>query len=551
VPDHVLKAERRLPGLALPAAMWLFFSAVYILLLSNQYAAVDGALRCLAVYWHRPPYLGPNNHLLYPVNVRLWAHFAAVAGVHPRTPADFLRMTAALNALGAGGSVALVEVLVWRFTRDWKSALLAAVAYAFSWALLLHATSSAEPIVGLFISLVAVLVTTAGLARRRFALLFTGGICLAFALANYESMFLAAALLYLLCLVWPDGTAVSGRGTWFLLPIRRVLALMLGTAAGVIGIYGVAYHSIGITAPHAMLRAFFRIGGEPAVYGGWRTSKLANLPAGLVNNLIGVLPADYQGIRWLLHIDHAASAAALMLVLVLLASALLMLARSAAELCRTHRATVFAVVCCGGFLFELLPLAYWDPLYSKLWLQPLAFMAVFGGVLASRMDRVSARRLGALVLLIIALELIVNLPQALYAHIEPTRCLDDTLKVAKLIGLRDKVVTDFDPVSSLWMGLYDRDPARTLLFPAVAASTSLPTLDRWTGECEHSGCRILFVALLDQSREVWEAFLGKRLRVPYDSLARYRWASRSINRFSCEPGSLRVYEPAAMQSMVH
>src|SRR5581483_2119 len=152
-------------------------------------------------------------------------------------------------------------------------------------------------------------------------------------------------------------------------------------------------------------------------------------------------------------------------------------------------------------------LAYWDPLYSKLWLQPLAFIAVFGGVLASRMDRGTARRVGALVLLIIALELIVNLPQALYAHIEPTRCLDDTLKVAKLIGRRDKVVTDFDPVSSLWMGLYDQDPARTLLFPA--ASTPLTTLDRWAGECEHSGCRIVFVALLDQPREVWEGFLGK------------------------------------------
>jgi hypothetical protein len=101
------------------------------------------------------------------------------------------------------------------------------------------------------------------------------------------------------------------------------------------------------------------------------------------------------------------------------------------------------------------------------------------------------------------------------------------------------------------MGLYDQDPARTLLFPAAAASISLPTLDRWAGECEHSGCRIVFVALLDQPRAVWEAFLGKRLRVRYDSLERYRRASRSIAQFSCEAGSLRVYEPAAMQSIVH
>jgi hypothetical protein len=546
-----MKAKLGLLGPALPAALWLLFSAAYILLPSNQYTAVDGALRCLAVYWHRPPYLGSNNHMLYPVDVRLWSHFMALAGVHPRNPADFLRMVAALNAVCASGSVAVIDALVWRFTRDWKSSLLAALAYALSWALMLHATSSAEPVIGLFISLVAVLVATAGLSSKRFMLLFAGGICLALALANYESMFLAAPLLYLLCLVWPDETGASGRGAWFLLPIRRLLATLLGTLAGVIGIYGAAYYSIGLTSPQEMLQAFFQIGGEPEVYAGLRASKLANFPAGLVNNLIGVLPADYRGIRWLLQRNNAASAAALILVFALVASTLLILARSAAELCRTRRAAMFAGACCGGLLFELLPLVYWDPMYSKLWLQPLAFLAVLGGVLAGRMDGASARRLGGAVLLIIALELIVNLPQVLSAHTEPTKCLDDTLRIDTLIALRDKVVTDFDPVSSLWMGLYDRDPGRTLLFPATAASTSLTTLDRWVGECRRSGCRILFVALLDQPREVWEAFLGKRLKIHYDAMGWYRRTSPSIYKFTCEPGSLRVYQPAAMQLTVH
>jgi hypothetical protein len=364
-------------------------------------------------------------------------------------------------------------------------------------------------------------------------------------------MFLAAPLLYLLCLVWPDGTGASERGAWFLLSIQQMLATLIGTVAGVIGIYGVAYYSIGITSPHGMLRAFFQIGGEPEVYAGLRASKLANLPAGLVNNLIGMLPADYRGISRLLRTDNGASAAALILVFALVASALLIFARSAAELCRTRRAAVLVGACCGGFLFELFPLVYWDPMYIKLWLQPLAFLAVFGGVLAVRMDGVLARRLGGVVLLIIALELIVNLPQVLSAHTGHTRCLNDTLRVTKLIGLSDKVVTDFDPVSSLWMGLYDRDPARTLLFPAMAASSSLITLDRWTGECRRSKCRILFVALLDQPREVWEAFLGQRLKIHYNTLEWYRRASRSIYKFSCEQGSLRVYEPAAMQLTVH
>jgi hypothetical protein len=151
------------------------------------------------------------------------------------------------------------------------------------------------------------------------------------------------------------------------------------------------------------------------------------------------------------------------------------------------------------------------------------------------------------VLLIIALEATVNLPQIVFAHIKPTRCLDDALRVNNLISPRDKVVTDFDAVSSLWMGLYDQDQTRTLLFPATAASTSLAILERWAGECSRSGCRILFVALLDQTPEVWEAFLGQRLKIHYDSLAEYRRLSRSIDLFSCEDNSLRVYQPAAIQ----
>jgi hypothetical protein len=56
-----------------------------------------------------------------------------------------------------------------------------------------------------------------------------------------------------------------------------------------------------------------------------------------------------------------------------------------------------------------------------------------------------------------ALELAVNVPQVVFEHLEPTRCLDDALAAKKFIG-RDIVVTDFDPVSSLWMGFYDQSP---------------------------------------------------------------------------------------------
>lgn len=533
-------------ALLLAAVLWLLFSAANILLVSKQYTAVDGALRCLAVYWHRPPYVGPNNHLLYPASVWLWSHLAGTAGVSAHSPIAFLHLAAALNAICAGGSIAMVYGLVWRLTENWKSSLLAALVYALSWTLLMHASSSAEPVLGLFVSLIAALFIIAGLSGERLAPLFAGGFCLALAMANYESMFLVAPMLYLLCVVWPEGTDASDRETRFLHPMLRVLVSTLGTVTGVVAIYGTVYYSIGITTPREMVHSLFRLGGEPEVYAGFQIAKLANLPAGLAGNLIGMLPTEYRGMKWLLRTDKVASAAVVG-VSALTASASIMLARFAGALCRSRRAIALAGVCGAGVLFELFPLLYWDPMYGKLWLQPFALLTVLGGVLAGWMDRTAGRRCAGVVLLLTAVELAVNAPQVVFAHLEPTRCLDDAVVANQFIRPRDRVVTDFDSVSSLWMGLYDQEPARTLLFPAAAPSSSLTTLDRWTRECARAGCRILFVALLDQPRDVWEAFLGRRLKVHYGTLASYRRSSRIIRKFSCEDGSLRVYEPAAIQ----
>ncbi len=535
----------------IPLELWLLFSSAGILLASNQFTAVDGAMRCLSVYWHRPPYLGPNNHLLYPLNVWMWWRLAQAIGVRADGPATFLHLVAAMNAICAGGAVAVVHMLVWRFTQGWKTSLLAALVYGLSWVLLAHATTSAEPMVGLLVSLFAVLATAAGLRRDRLTPLFIGGVCLALALANYESMFLVAPLLYSLCLIWPGKEGASD----CTLPIRRsilrLLIIMLGTVAGVVTIYGSAYYSLGTTTVNEMLRAFLQFGGEPEVYAGFRISKLANLPLGLIDNSIAVLPSDYQGLRWLLSTQKIVSVAALVGIFALVAIALILFARSVGPLCQSRRAKVFGLACAIDLLFELFPLLYWDPMYGKLWLQPLALMVILGGVLAGRMDAASAHRCGGVVVVIIALEVCINLPRVVFAHIEPTRCLDDASKAAELIGSHDKVVTDFDPVSLLWMALYDNEPSRTLLFPATPASASLTRLDRWTWECKRSGCRIMFVALLEQPRDVWDAFLEKRLKVHYGTFDRYRHSSQSIERFSCENGSLRVYEPATIQMEVH
>jgi hypothetical protein len=529
-------------GQIIPVVLWLLFSTACILLASNQYTAVDGALRCLNVYWHRPPYLGPNNHLLYLANVWLWWHLATALGFRASGPFAFLRTVAAMNALSGGGAVALVSALVWRFTRNWKISLMAALVYAMSWTLLLHSTSSAEPPPGLFVSLAAVFATVEGLAHDRLVLVFIGGIGLALALANYESMFLVAPLVFLLCFVW-TGKRTAGL-TGSARPLIRLLISVLGSVAGVAGIYVAAYHRLGIARPGQMFRTFFHVGGEPEVYAGFGFSKLINFPAGLVNNVIAVFPSGYQGLRWMLQRNNVLWAAALAAVGVVVGGVLFLVAFAVRPLYQTRRGKVLCSLCVACLMIDCLPQLYWDPMYDKLWLQPLALIVLLGGILAGTLDNASASRLGAMVLLIILLEAGFNLPRVVFAHTEKTRCLSDAARIAELIEPHDKVVTDFDPVSSLWMGLYDGNPQRTLLFPATPASSSLATLDRWTLECAGSSCRIFFVALLDQPREVWDEFLTKRLKVPYNELEQYRQTSQSVDRFACENAGLRSYKPA-------
>jgi len=539
-------------------ALWIIFAAAYILLRSHDYVVVDGALRCLAIYWRRPPYLGSNNHLLFLTDALLWSRALGHLGFHPAGPIAFVGSIQAMNAICAGGCVALVNLIAWRLTRSLKLALAAAIFVALSWAMLKHATNTSEPVVGLFISLIAAVLVTEGLARARYGLLFAGGAGLSLAMANYQAMFLIAPLLYLLCVTWPrpglspadarrEGLALPAELSAMRRSILNLCACVGGTLAGAIAIYGTAYHSLGIRGLQPMLRAFLQV-SDDRVYGGFSISKLVNLPAGMIGNLFAVLPEDFQGVGWLLmkHRD-ARSIAMLAAIGLIVALALAMLAIAAVRRGASRDRRLVGAAVSVALLLDLFVLAYRSPLYDKFWLQPFALLAVCGAIAASWMDAGSLRLIGLLAMLLIGLEALVNLPAAMAAHSNPTPCLEDARTVASAIHSDDRVVADFDPVSTLWMALYDRQPSRTLLLPATAPAVSLATLERWNSECARSGCRILFIAVLDQSRDQWDPFLGKRVGIPFDSFDRYRDSSRTVDRFACEAAGLQVYEHAAQR----
>lgn len=546
----------RLKLFAAFSGIWLGFAVIYLSLRTNQYTDVDGALRCLTIYWRRPPYVGPNNHLLYPANVYAWSRLFKALGVSWSGPISFIRSIQAMNAIFAAGAVALVYFLTWRLTSSGLIAFVCALIYGLAHAVLMHATNSAEPVVGLFVSLAAAALTAEGLARAKLAPLFYGGLCLALALANYESMVLIAPLLFLMGAICPDGhdSQVGIRIADLNLPNRfnglmrrssRIFALGAGFLMGVVLIYGSAYYSIGVTAPRQMFQRFLQMGGSPGVYGGLSLSKVLNLFVGLIGNLVAVLPLDYRGLRWLLFGQRSVTP------IILLISIGATLITSAAIVCsrfvrRRRRSGPSWAVCCllvAGSVCVFFPIFYWDPMYDKLWLQPLALAMIAAGLAVSRMEGTGRRVLVALSAALLAMEVAANVPLILRGHIRPTACLEDARAVAGIVRPDDKVITDFDPVSTLWAGIYDENPSRVLAFPAVSPLASIPILVRWKNQCETAGCRILFISLLDQSEQTWQAFLGNRVGVPYQALAPYRDDSKTLLQFTCEQGSLREFLP--------
>jgi hypothetical protein len=278
------------------------------------------------------------------------------------------------------------------------------------------------------------------------------------------------------------------------------------------------------------------------VYGGFSTSKLFNVPIGMVENITAILPIKYSGIRSLLRPSpDVRPLLALTVAGALVASLLFLVFRSARRCCESGRMRRAGLILLAALLFDFFPVIYWDPMYDKLWLQPLALIAIAGAAIAVWSGLWWNIFFRSLVLLLIAVEAIANVPIARTAHREPTRCLGDAQQVALMVKPRDKVICDFDDVSALWMSLYDSTPSRTLVFPAASPSTSRQTLEKWKAECAKSGCRMLFVGLLDESEASWKPFLGDRVGVPYSALDSYRLQSVPLHRFSCEPDTLRAY----------
>lgn len=532
--QHVpLKARRVAVASALVAA----FAALYLVLRTNDPTAVDGALRCVDVLRPESTLLHGNNHLLYPVWVRTWVAAVAALGVPVGSPWDIIRAVQAMNALFAAGSVALLYAALSEIADD-RVALTCSLVFGLSAAVLAHATSSAEPVIGLFFAVTTLwLLVQPTEAPDSVGRLWFAGVSLSLTLASYQGMATVAGVAALI-VVW--GMPPRRLTTASIPGVTRKLGWVAG--GGLVGlavIYGGSYLAQGIPLRDVPAR-FFALGGAPQVYSGFAAGRFANLPIGLIKNIYG-LPSAYAGLKSLPSLDGYALAR--------IASGLLLWSIGACLVAqgylRSGRAAGiwFLVGSSLALSFLLFPLCYWDPLYDKLWLLPGA-AGTLPTAMALRRESLQPRAtriLFGVLLAFVAIEAIAVVPAAARRHVAPTPHLADARALDGLISPSDSVVLDFDPTSSLWLSLFRRDQ-RVLLLPAAAPHDA----EVWLRDsAARSGSRIVFVSVLDQDRSTWDAFLGSRVGIPYALLDPYRNRSRVLGTFG-EPAhafTVRAFAP--------
>lgn len=505
-------------------------AALFVLLRTQQYLAVDGAIRCLSVYWTGRPTVAGNNHLLYFVNVFVWAKTLSLAGVNATNAFDFVRLTHWMNALAAAGATSVFWLLCWRATESMVTAWAATCAYAFSNAFLLHATSTAEPMMGLFWSLASILMVATGLGSSSRLRLVVGGALLLLAMATYESMVLIGPAELVLIYNWDERRSSQSR--------TLVLMFLTGCILGGIVAYVPAYVLSGSTTPLAMWRRFLDIGGGEQVYGGFRASKLLNLPVGFANSVVQSVPVEYQGIRALIRTHHndrwiLLTPTAVLLLVGWLVWTSRRLAYIWAELERRQR---LILTCCGVALaFDIFPLIFWDPLYDKLWLQPLAAVFFAWSIVFAAWYRLyQPRMIFVPDAFLIAVIVTFGFAGALRASLSSTPWLGAARQLAGTLRTSDLLVSEWDPVSILYASFWG-DGAK--VFDVASNATvygpkAQHLLEDQVSSIRDSGGRVFFLGIIDMPEAVWKPYLEDRCHLPYHSLDAMRRCAKPVEELT-------------------
>jgi hypothetical protein len=503
--------------------VFVLFCSLYIFLRSPQYLAVDGALRCLEVYRQPQLFFHGNNHLLYPVNIFIFHQTVSVFGVRAINSFEFIRLTQIMNCVGAAGCVAILYWLVGCATSSVSFSTFVALSFGLSHAFLLHATNSAEPVIGLFWSLLAVFFAVLSVRKHQAWLLCFSGMLSALAMATYQSMILMCLVIGVHCLVTPFVTRKFAK------PSLSYSGLAFFGISGLLtlsAIYGTAYSHQGVQSFGEGVGRF--ISNEwQGVFGGFKLANAVNLPIGFLNSLLPVLPRDYEGIRslvrlhpndlwipWLILVGSCA------LAFILLFTLLVWKARNRLSI---NEQLVSFYLLLGIAVTSLGPL-YWAPTYDKLWLQPLACVLFLLAYLLKKLSPFrSAVYLSRAGVVLVAAVAFSNLAWAIPNKFHETEFLDEVRQLDEIIQPNDLTISDWDEISVLHNEFGRR--GETIDLPSLAISRrefALQDIKQRIGAVAERGGQVYFLGVLDQTEQSWNEFLGEKVGLSYHAFDQYR-----------------------------
>ena len=447
----------------------------FLVLRSSDFLAVDGALRALQVYYLDRPFLHPNSHLLYAVNLYVWSTMLRLLGIVAHDQVTFLRLAEAMNAIAAAACLTIFYGLLHRLTNRRAVAALATLGFGFSSAFLAHATSSAEPMVGLLWSEVSVVLAIYGCSRPKKWPLVAGGLLLALAMATYQSMVLFGVPIVLM--LWLHPSPAGGDFRTRRSNVAAAARFVTGFALGISIIYGTAYYLAGTRTLAGMIARFLQLDGSGQVYSGVNIMKLASALPGLAVSLFPILPpecgfrclSDRHYLSWVPTAALAVAVAGICLVTLVLLARKLWTAMTATEKLATGS-------CAVGFLTTVVPVICWMPTYDKLWLQPLSCLFLGGGLLLSVAWRESNFRYllmsGCALVAAIAVS---NIALAVLAKTKPTPYLNEAREVAAVVAPQDLIVGDWNNIFVLYQAFW-APRGNSFNVPTVAIHEGLQTI---------------------------------------------------------------------------
>lgn len=509
--------------------VFLIFISYYSCCLSKDFTEVDGPPRCFSVYHSPKPFIHENNHLLYPINIYLWNH--GISQVLGETK-DFLTFgirSQYMNAFCMSATISIFYLISVFISKSRLAAALGTLGLGFSKAFILHGTNAAEPVVGLLWSILSLFLATCSVRYNVFkysAALFSG-IFLALAMATYQSMVLIGLGILGISLISSPENNSS-------LSFSKGLTFLTGCALGAIFFFGGAYLYDGATSISEILNRFFALQGG-GVYGGFSISKTINLFMGFVTNQF--LTPQWSGFRYYFKNDFLTLWTLWILVVGLISIVFLFLVIKSFLRSKSINKTLKTAWVLGFTVCLLGPLG-WDPVYDKLWLQPLMliwFCALLAWNSGSNFTKYS----------IVCCAILTVVPNLFWGYLRNPveyKYVQPALETIEQIKPNDIIVTDWNPITIMAMSVGISNET----FPIISYAHDNPKgvtekLIQLLEKSENNKARLIFFGILDQPRETWDPFLGKRCGLPYEDLNSFRCSSTVLRKINYQGISLSVF----------